>query len=303
MTGQDDNGFTGVLWDARPTARLIADLNTGPGAAPLHTAAAAWADLAAACHDAATEFGAIVAEIGRAWQSDTGESASGRLLVLRNWLADSAIAAGANADRATGQADAYETARRTMPDGSPLDAVADLEHGLLGQRLLGGPLIGLADALNTVAGTASTHAARVMSNYEAAAAPLATPWQQQPPPVITASEPAGAPRPFRPTTSVASEILAAPAPVPASAAAYRDAAIPSARPAATDAAPLLSPAAAPPATTAAAPSGAVAAHDKSGQSIGSEAGADRLGLGSMHTVPATLGATRTAPSAPAAEAS
>ena len=59
-------GFTGVVWDARPTERLAKDLTTGPGAAPMAEAAAAWAKVAAAFGEAVIDYPQIMAVLRQA---------------------------------------------------------------------------------------------------------------------------------------------------------------------------------------------------------------------------------------------
>ena len=53
-------GFTGVIWDARTTDRLVSDLSCGVGSAHLIDAGHAWTSVAAEMADAAMEYLSLI---------------------------------------------------------------------------------------------------------------------------------------------------------------------------------------------------------------------------------------------------
>ncbi|MEV4124625.1 PPE domain-containing protein [Nocardia sp. NPDC049707] len=181
-------GFTGVVWEARPTEQLAKDLMTGRGAAPMAEASAALARLAASFGGAVVEYDQIIGAIREAWRSDTSEAVLERISTLREWLIEAAGSAGQNATRAGRQAMAYELAKLTMPHVAEIAALEAAKQSIeqMGAGL-GGPLVGAAAAVDAEQDLAKANAARVMRTYESAATPLATPWQHAAPPVIASS--------------------------------------------------------------------------------------------------------------------
>ncbi|MFD0365947.1 PPE domain-containing protein [Nocardia sp. GCM10030253] len=181
-------GFTGVIWQARPTDQLARDLTTGRGATPMAEAGAAWAKLAASFGAAVVEYDQIVSKIRESWRSAESEVVIERITTLRDWLADAAVAAGQNAGRAGGQAVAHEVARLAMPHVAEIAALETARQGIeQAGAALGAPLVAAAAEVDTQQDLAKSNAARVMQSYESATTPLATPWQHQQPPVIASS--------------------------------------------------------------------------------------------------------------------
>ncbi|NKY88782.1 PPE domain-containing protein [Nocardia veterana] len=210
-------GFTGVVWPAREPDRLARDLTTGPGAVPMAEAGAAWSRLAAEFGAAVVEYDQIVAGLRGAWESANSGPVLDKVATLRDWLADAAAAAAANAQRAGIQAAAYEVARLAMPDAGELAALQTIQQALrqLGVSL-GAPVRAVAAGADEDTDMAKAAAARVMQTYEGATAPLAEPWEQQQPPVIASaaafeSEQAAAAPPGRAAVNVP-DIAAAPLP-------------------------------------------------------------------------------------------
>ncbi|WP_330233007.1 PPE family protein [Nocardia sp. NBC_00508] len=181
-------GFTGVVWQARPTEQLARDLTTGPGAAPMADASTAWAKLAASFGAAVVEYDQIVAKIRESWRSGESEAVLERITKLRDWLVDAAAAAGQNAAKAGAQAVAHEVARLAMPHVVEIAALEAAKRGIeQAGAALGAPLVAAAAQVDSEQDLAKANAARVMQSYEAAATPLATPWEQQHPPVIASA--------------------------------------------------------------------------------------------------------------------
>ncbi|MBO0853863.1 MAG: PPE domain-containing protein [Nocardia sp.] len=178
-------GFTGVVWEARPTEQLARELTTGPGPVPMADAAAAWTRLAAEFGAAVPEYDRIVAAIRGHWQSETSDAVLQRISAMREWLAEVATAAARNAEHATRQATSYEIARLAMPHVAEVAALDRAVHAVqaLGASL-GAPLVGAAAQISADHDAAKADAARIMRTYEAASAPLASHWQQAPPPAL-----------------------------------------------------------------------------------------------------------------------
>lgn len=181
-------GFTGVVWSARPTEELSRALTTGPGAAPMADASAAWTRLAATFGAAVVEYDRIVAEIRESWRSPESEVVLERITTLRGWLVDVAASAAQNATRAGSQAVAYEVARSAMPHMAEIAALEETKRGIeQAGAALGAPLVAAAAQIAGEQDLARTNAARVMQSYESATTPLANPWPQPRPPVIASS--------------------------------------------------------------------------------------------------------------------
>ncbi|WP_019926186.1 PPE domain-containing protein [Nocardia sp. BMG111209] len=204
-------GFTGVVWEARPTDRLARDLTTGPGSVPAAEAAVAWGHLAAGFGAAVVEYDRILGEIRDHWHSDTSDEVLERISTMREWLLDAAGAAGRNAVHAGDLATAYEVARLAMPHIGEIAALAAAAQGMAAAAAaLGAPLIGAAAQIGADQDIAGASAARVMRSYESAAEPLSRPWSQTEPPTLStevalAAEQAVPARP--PTTTEAPPIM------------------------------------------------------------------------------------------------
>ncbi|MGO4615617.1 PPE domain-containing protein [Nocardia sp. 2YAB30] len=178
-------GFTGVVWQARPTEQLARDLTTGPGAAPMADASAAWGKLAVSFGAAVVEYEKILAKIRESWRNGQSEAVLERITKLRDWLVDAAAAASQNAAKAGAQAVAHEVARMAMPHVAEIAALEAVKRGIEhAGAALGAPLVAAAAQVDSEQDMAKANAARVMQTYEAAATQLAMPWQQQHPPVI-----------------------------------------------------------------------------------------------------------------------
>jgi hypothetical protein len=106
--------------------------------------------------------------------------------MLRNWLSEAAATAAANAAKAEAQAAANELARLTMPNLADIAAIQAVQRSLtqIGAAL-GAPVQAIAAATDSDADVAKATASRVMRTYEAATEPLAMPWVQDQPPVLT----------------------------------------------------------------------------------------------------------------------
>ncbi|WP_327143753.1 PPE domain-containing protein [Nocardia sp. NBC_01327] len=180
-------GFTGTVWEARPPEQLARDLVTGAGAVPAAEAGLAWARLSAGFGAAALEYEHILEILDSAWESKNSKPFIERIRALRDWLASSAADAAANAAQAEAHAAAYEIAKLAMPDANDVEQIKHLKE-LLEQlgTAVGAPMLAQVAQTDTAADEAKAVAARVMRTYEAATESLATPWEHQAPPEITA---------------------------------------------------------------------------------------------------------------------
>ncbi|WP_329412289.1 PPE family protein [Nocardia vinacea] len=178
-------GFTGVVWEARPTEQLAQDLTRDASTAPLTDAATGWSKLAASFGAAALDYDRIITTIRESWRSTQSEAVIARITTLRDWIQDAATAAATNATRVANQIVAYEVALAAMPHVEELAVLEETRRNLerLG-ALLGAPLVATAADTETEQDAAKAAAARIMRSYEEATEPLATAWQQTPPPVI-----------------------------------------------------------------------------------------------------------------------
>ncbi|WP_227984295.1 PPE domain-containing protein [Nocardia spumae] len=189
MVEPPGDGFTGVVWEARPTERLARELTTGPGSVPMAEAAAAWSRLAANFGAAVVDYDRIVSEIRGHWQSDRSDEVVERIARMRDWLLDAATAAGRNATHAGEQAAAYEVARLAMPHVAEIAALDQAMHAVQAVgAALGAPMVGVAADISADQDVAKSGAARVMRTYEAATEPLAVPWRQIGPPVLATAD-------------------------------------------------------------------------------------------------------------------
>ncbi|MEV0031884.1 PPE domain-containing protein [Nocardia sp. NPDC050793] len=181
-------GFTGVVWEARPTEKLAQDLTTGRGAVPMAEAAQAWTRLGVSFGAAVLEYDQIVKAIGESWRSETSPEILDRITKLREWLLDAAGSAAQNATKTGSQALAYEVARLAMPHVAEIAALEEAKKSVeaIGAGM-GAPLVGAAADIDAEQDRAKVNAARVMRVYEEATKPLETPWTQTAPPVIANS--------------------------------------------------------------------------------------------------------------------
>lgn len=182
-------GFTGVVWEARPTEQLARELTGGPGSVPLVEAATAWTGLAASFGAAVVEYDRILLGIRSHWESDTSDTVLERISAMRGWLTETAAAAARNAEHTALQAASFEVARLAMPHTAEIAALdqAVRVFQAIGTSL-GGPLVGVAATIDADTDAAKATAARVMRIYEAAAEPLAQPWQHTTPPPLSTPE-------------------------------------------------------------------------------------------------------------------
>ncbi|MBL1075176.1 PPE domain-containing protein [Nocardia sp. 2] len=180
-------GFTGTVWEARPPEQLAKDLVTGAGAVPAAEAGLAWARLSAGFGSAAIDYERILETLDSAWESKNSGPFIERLRALRDWLGSAAAAAAANAVQAESHAAAYEIARLAMPDAGDVEKLQQFRE-LLEQvgSALGAPMLAKIALAESDADTVKAVASRVMRTYEAATEHLATPWEQQSPPPISA---------------------------------------------------------------------------------------------------------------------
>ncbi|MGC4961984.1 PPE domain-containing protein [Gordonia sp. DT218] len=191
-------GFTGVIWDARPTEKLAFDLGDGPGPGPLTDAGLAWAKVSAELASAATEYGSILATLGLNWRSPHTSAAFEKLTRLAPWFAEAAAAAGRNAGRAEGQAAAVTVARLTMPNLVEVDVAETAMHAASVVSALAPALVGAAAHAERALHDQKLRAARVMETYEAATEPAARPWiDSRPAPDLVSADPLGAERAAR----------------------------------------------------------------------------------------------------------
>ncbi|WAC56415.1 PPE domain-containing protein [Gordonia sp. SL306] len=203
-------GFTGVIWDARPTEKLAFDLGDGPGPGPLTDAGLAWATVSAELASAATEYGSILAALGLNWRSPHTSAAFEKLTRLAPWFAETAAAAGRNAGRAEGQAAAVTVARLTMPNIVEVDVAEKAMHAATVVSALAPALLGAAAHAERALHDQKLRAARVMETYEAATESVARPWtDSRPAPDLVSAGPLGAERAAR---QAAARAAAHPAP-------------------------------------------------------------------------------------------
>ncbi|WP_084523088.1 PPE domain-containing protein [Nocardia inohanensis] len=180
-------GFTDVVWDAREPEQLARDLVSGAGAVPAAEAGLAWARLSAGFGAAAIEYERILATLDTAWESQNSRAFIERIRALRDWFIESSTAAAGNAVKAETHAAAYEIARLAMPDAGEVEQIRDLQKLLqtVGAAI-GAPMLSQVAKADEDADAAKAVAARVMRTYEATTEPLATPWEHQAAPTVTA---------------------------------------------------------------------------------------------------------------------
>lgn len=169
-------GFTGVVWHARTTDRLAADLATGVGPASLVDAGVAWAHVAAELAEVAVDYAAVLERIRDSWQSSHAHAALDQLETLGRWMADVAEDATVNAVRAEEQGAAAAVARLSMPATAEVELVDGL-HDLARSVSAVAPVIsGAAAYAERARHDQRMRAARVMETYEQAATPAARQW-------------------------------------------------------------------------------------------------------------------------------
>ncbi|GAC47348.1 PPE domain-containing protein [Gordonia aichiensis] len=169
-------GFTGVIWDARTTDRLVSDLSCGVGSAHLIDAGHAWTSVAAEMADAAMEYRAILSRVADAWQSAHAGAALERIDVLGRWFADAAAAASSNAVLALEQGAAAAVARLAMPAAPEVELVDGLRDLASSVSAVAPVITGAAAYAERARHDQRMRAARVMETYEQAATPAAKSW-------------------------------------------------------------------------------------------------------------------------------
>lgn len=169
-------GFTGVVWHARTTDRLAADLASGVGPASLVDAGVAWAVVAAEVAEVAVDYVDVLDRIRNLWQSTNAHAALDQLETLGRWMSDVAEDATVNAVRAEEQSAAAAVARLSMPATAEVELVDGL-HDLARSVSAVAPVIsGAAAYAERARHDQRMRAARVMEAYEQAATPAARQW-------------------------------------------------------------------------------------------------------------------------------
>lgn len=95
---------------AQPPEIISGQIYSGPGAAPLLAASAAWAGLASELHSAAAAYGAVLSELGGGWQGPAAESMAAAAARYVTWVSTTATQAEETAGQARAAASAYEAA-------------------------------------------------------------------------------------------------------------------------------------------------------------------------------------------------
>lgn len=83
---------------------------SGPGAAPLTTAAAAWTDVADSLYSAAAGYATTITDLTSSWRGPSSESMAGAATTYVSWIATMAALAHQTAAQAQAAAAAYEVA-------------------------------------------------------------------------------------------------------------------------------------------------------------------------------------------------
>ncbi|GAC66206.1 PPE domain-containing protein [Gordonia soli] len=169
-------GFTGVVWDARTTERLAADLAAGAGPAPLAEAGAAWAGLGRELAAAGVEYSAILARLATSWESVHASAAFEKLTRLAPWFGEIAAEAGRNAARSESQAAAITVARLSMPNIAEVDLAEKMREIATAASAVAPALGGAAAHVERAIHEQQARASRVMQTYESATEPVGTPW-------------------------------------------------------------------------------------------------------------------------------
>ncbi|GAB11909.1 hypothetical protein GOARA_091_00270 [Gordonia araii NBRC 100433] len=188
-SGSSNAGFTGVVWESRPTEKLATDLVSGAGPAPLAEAGLAWANLAEEVAAIGVEYAKVLANLGVHWESLTFNHAFEKLMQLAPWFADTAAKLTDTAVKAETQAAANTVALATMPS-LPEVAITEEMAALLAQAgvMLGAPMVASGTANDKVKHEMAQRAARVMQSYEQATQPVAAAWSIGKPPQIVSAD-------------------------------------------------------------------------------------------------------------------
>ena len=93
---------------AQPPEIISGEIYSGPGAAPLLSAAAAWAGLAAELHSAAAGYAAALSGLRGGWQGPAAESMAAAAQPYLGWMSVTAAQAEETAGQAKAAAGAYE---------------------------------------------------------------------------------------------------------------------------------------------------------------------------------------------------
>lgn len=185
MAGQEridpstsSGGFTGVVWQSRPTEKLAADLADGSGPAPLAEAGLAWATLAEEVAQVGLEYVRILTDLGVHWESATSNGAIERLTRFAPWFADTAAKIVETSGKAEVQAAANTVALAAMPSLPEIAVVTELGNLLSRPEvMLGAPMVAATAKNDRIKHELAQHAARVMESYERASVPAAMPWK------------------------------------------------------------------------------------------------------------------------------
>ncbi|MCA2246112.1 PPE family protein, partial [Mycobacterium sp. WUMAC-067] len=90
---------------------ISTQLYAGPGAAPMLSAAAAWAALAAELHSTASSYGTVVSElVSDSWEGPSSTSMAAAAAPYLTWMSNTAAQAEQTAAQAQAAASAYEAA-------------------------------------------------------------------------------------------------------------------------------------------------------------------------------------------------
>lgn len=169
-------GFTGVEWELRTPEELARALTAGPGPGQSGELSATWSAAAAELEAVASEYRRLAVELSADWISEASPRLDDRSGEVADDIFRLAGHARALSDRAGAHAHAHTIARASMPraeeiavTGRALDALDSLGPGLAGV------LTGATDALENARSDQRRAAARVMTEYEARTAPLASP--------------------------------------------------------------------------------------------------------------------------------
>ncbi|MFD3507580.1 PPE domain-containing protein [Nocardia sp. NPDC058666] len=185
MLEPQNPGFTGTVWESRPSEQLARDLVTGAGASSAAEAGLAWGRLGVSFAATAVEYDRILGTLSTAWESENSSQVIERFRTLSDWLTSSATAAAGNAAQAESHALTYEIARLAMPDAQEVTALRDLQNLLESVgAAMGAPMLAKIAQAEDDADAAKAVAARVMRTYEAATERLATPWEHEPAPMV-----------------------------------------------------------------------------------------------------------------------
>ncbi|MFT4043022.1 MAG: PPE domain-containing protein [Gordonia sp. (in: high G+C Gram-positive bacteria)] len=181
-------GFTGVIWDARTTERLVRDLDSGAGPQPLADAGHRWATIAREVAEIGAEYAAVLARLGTHWDSNNSPAALEHLGRLVSWFAQVAADAAVNASHAQAQAAATSVARLAMPHAAEVDLAAALRDMAMSVSALAPAISGAAAHAERVVHDQRLRAAQVMAAYEQATEPHALAWHASRPSPILVSD-------------------------------------------------------------------------------------------------------------------